>query len=105
MRRGQRVFVSIEAGRSPDAENVVRSLARRVKSDIALRHASYGNVVLACGRGNSSSRRICMVRAGWVTFKIDAAPVNLLTRATVRKERTCSAGPQGRSLSPCQLGL
>ena len=35
--RGPCVFVSIEAGRSPDAEKIVRSLARRVKSDIALR--------------------------------------------------------------------
>jgi len=35
--RGPCVFVSIEAGRSPDAERQVRSLARRVKSDIALR--------------------------------------------------------------------
>ena len=36
-RQGPCVFVSIEAGRSPDAEKIVRSLARRVKSDIALR--------------------------------------------------------------------
>ena len=35
--RGPCVFVSIEAGRSPDAEKIVRSLARRVRSDITLR--------------------------------------------------------------------
>lgn len=36
-RQGPCVFVSIEAGRSPDAEKIVRSLARRVRSDITLR--------------------------------------------------------------------
>ncbi len=42
MRRGPCVFVSIEAGRSPDAEKKVRGLARRVKSDIALRQRRAG---------------------------------------------------------------
>jgi len=37
LRRGPCVFVSIAAGRSPDAEKKVRALARKVKSDIALR--------------------------------------------------------------------
>ncbi|HKN26966.1 MAG TPA: hypothetical protein VJY34_03430 [Roseiarcus sp.] len=41
-RRGPCVFVSIEAGRSPDAEKKVRALARRVKSDIALRQRRSG---------------------------------------------------------------
>jgi hypothetical protein len=41
-RRGPCVFVSIEAGRSPDAEKMVRSLARRIKSDIALRQRRAG---------------------------------------------------------------
>jgi hypothetical protein len=40
--RGPCVFVSIEAGRSPDAEKIVRSLARRVKSGIALRQRRAG---------------------------------------------------------------
>jgi hypothetical protein len=35
--RGSGLFVSIEAGRSPDAENIVRTLTRRVGSDIAQR--------------------------------------------------------------------
>jgi hypothetical protein len=42
MRRGPCVFVSIEVGRSPDAEKKVRGLARRVKSDIALRQRRAG---------------------------------------------------------------
>ena len=33
--RGPGLFASIEAGRSPDAENIVRALTRRVKSDMA----------------------------------------------------------------------
>ena len=36
-RRGPCLFVSIEAGRAPGAERGVRGLARRVRSDIALR--------------------------------------------------------------------
>jgi hypothetical protein len=35
--RGPGLFVSIEAGRSPDAENIVRALTRRVRSDMAQR--------------------------------------------------------------------
>jgi hypothetical protein len=42
MRRGPCVVVSIEAGHSPDAERKVRALARRVKSDIALRQRRAG---------------------------------------------------------------
>jgi hypothetical protein len=41
-RRGPCAFVSIEAGRSPEAEKMVRALARRVKSDIALRQRRAG---------------------------------------------------------------
>jgi hypothetical protein len=36
------VFVSIEAGRSPEAEKIVRALTRRAKSDIALRQRRSG---------------------------------------------------------------
>jgi hypothetical protein len=42
MRQAPCVFVSIEAGRSPEAEKMVRTLARRVKSDIALRQRRSG---------------------------------------------------------------
>ena len=35
--RGPGIFVSIEAGKSPDAENIVRALTRRVRSDMAQR--------------------------------------------------------------------
>jgi hypothetical protein len=35
--RGPSLFVSIEAGRSPDAEKIVRALTRRVRSDMAQR--------------------------------------------------------------------
>jgi hypothetical protein len=35
--RGPGLFVSIEAGKSPDAENIVRALTRRVRSDMAQR--------------------------------------------------------------------
>src|SRR5260370_3745309 len=46
--RGPGLFVSVEAGRSPDAENVVRALTRRVKNDIAQpqRRACMRRVVL-----------------------------------------------------------
>ena len=35
--RGPCVFLSVEAGREPGSEKVVRSLVRRLRSDIALR--------------------------------------------------------------------
>ena len=41
-RQGPCVFVSIEAGRSPEAEKIVRSLARQAKSHIALRQRRSG---------------------------------------------------------------
>jgi hypothetical protein len=41
-RRGPGFFVSVEAGRGPDAENVVRALTRRVRSDIAQRQRRAG---------------------------------------------------------------
>ena len=41
-RRGPCLFVSIEAGRAPCAEREVRGLARRVRSDIALRQRRAG---------------------------------------------------------------
>ena len=40
--RGPSLFVSIEAGRSPDAENIVRVLTRRVRSDLAQRQRRAG---------------------------------------------------------------
>ena len=40
--RGPGLFASIEAGRSPDAENIVRALTRRVKSDMAQRQRRAG---------------------------------------------------------------
>ena len=40
--RGPGLFVSIEAGRSPDAESIVRALTRRVRSDMALRQRRAG---------------------------------------------------------------
>lgn len=39
---GPGVFVSIEAGRSPDAERTVRAITRRVKSDLAQRQRRAG---------------------------------------------------------------
>jgi hypothetical protein len=40
--RGPGLFVSVEAGRSPDAENIVRGLTRRVRSDLAQRQRRAG---------------------------------------------------------------
>ena len=40
--RGRGRFASIEAGRSLDAENIVRALTRRVKSDMAQRQRRAG---------------------------------------------------------------
>jgi hypothetical protein len=40
--RGPGLFVSIEAGRSPDAERVVRAMTRRVRSDLAQRQRRAG---------------------------------------------------------------
>jgi hypothetical protein len=41
-RRGSCVFVSIEAGRSPDAEKIVRDLTRKLKSVVAQRQRRAG---------------------------------------------------------------
>ena len=41
-RYGPGVFISIEAGRSPDAEKIVRGLTRRIRSDIAVRQRRDG---------------------------------------------------------------
>ena len=40
--RGPCLFISIEAGRSPAAENIVRAMTRRVRSDVALRQRRAG---------------------------------------------------------------
>jgi hypothetical protein len=40
--RGSGAFITIEAGRSPDAEKVVRGLTRRLRSDISLRQRRAG---------------------------------------------------------------
>ena len=40
--RGPGLFVSIEAGRSPDAEKIVRAMTRRVRSDLAQRQRRAG---------------------------------------------------------------
>jgi hypothetical protein len=39
---GPGVFISIEAGRSPDAETIVRGLTRRLRSDVAVRQRRAG---------------------------------------------------------------
>jgi hypothetical protein len=44
--RGSGAFISIEAGRSPDAERTVRALARRLKSDLVQRQHRAG---MRCG--------------------------------------------------------
>ena len=56
--RGPGVFISIEAGRSPDAERIVRQLTRRIRSDVAVRQRRAGmrralstTVFEALGRG------------------------------------------------------
>lgn len=41
-RRGSGAFISIEAGRSPDAEPTVRALARRLRSDLVQRQRRAG---------------------------------------------------------------
>ena len=41
-RRGPGVFISIEAGRSPDAEKIVRELTHRLRSDVAVRQRRAG---------------------------------------------------------------
>jgi hypothetical protein len=40
--RGSGAFISVEAGRSPDAERTVRALARRLKSDLVQRQRRAG---------------------------------------------------------------
>jgi len=40
--RGPGLFISIEAGRSPEAEKIVRTLARRIRSDVAQRQRRAG---------------------------------------------------------------
>jgi hypothetical protein len=40
--RGSGAFISVEAGRSPDAERTVRALTRRLKSDLVQRQRRAG---------------------------------------------------------------
>ena len=63
--RGRASLISIEAGRSPDAEKTVRALARRLRSDIAhrQRRAGMGRSCARFGGRDAKNATLCIVSA------------------------------------------